>query len=166
MAGTSEVSRRQVLVAGRRFSVPFPGSVPTVPFLPEAEWIHAIGSINGEHAVEVVDFMLEELRAIGLEVDFLLVALEVLKSNPDPVGPLDPDHQIREGKAVVPDREVLGPDVDNLRIDEGPRPIHLDVDDPDWGADLGCRNGPPSPESRLPVSEGVPEIINDHSDRG
>lgn len=142
-----QVSRWQVLVAGRWFPVSFPGGIPAVPLLSEAERIHAVGPIDGKHTVKVVDLMLEQFRSIGFQVDLLGVAFQILKSNPDAIGPLDPDHQVRKGEAVVPNREIFGSDVDNLWVDEGPRSIHLDVDDPDWGSDLGRCNRPPGPES-------------------
>ena len=99
--------------------------VPAVPFLSEAERIGSVGSVQGEDSVEMVDLVLEQLGPVTLEVGFEFVALHVLIPNSNPVRPLDPHDQAREGEAVVPDREVVGTDIDDFGIDERPGAIDL-----------------------------------------
>ncbi len=120
--------------------------------------------IHGQNSVQVVDFVLEELSPIALEIDLVKFALEVLVTDPNPIRSVDPDQQIRERKTVIPDRKVFGADVDDLGVDQRPRAVHFDVDDPDWSADLGRRNAAAGSEAGLPIPEGIPKVVHDHSD--
>lgn len=124
-----------------------------------------MGPIYGQNAVQVVDFVLEKFGSVSLEVDLMEVSFEVLVTDPDPVGPLDSDQQVGERKAVIPDRKVLGADVDDFRVDQGPRPVHLDVNDPDGSPDLGPGNPPAGSEAGLPIPKGISEIVDNHPDR-
>jgi hypothetical protein len=109
----------------------------------------------------MVDLVLEELGHVALEVDFLDFSLEVFVPDPDVIGALDPHQEIGEGKAVVPDREILGADIENFGIDHGPGAVHFQMNDSDRGPDLGRGDGAAASEARLPVPKGFPEIVGD-----
>src|SRR4051812_5636716 len=110
--------------------------------------------------------MLEKLCPVSLHLDLLPLAFEVLISHPDSVCPRYPDQEVRKRKAIVPDLEVLRAYVDDLRIDQRPGPVHLDVHHSNRGADL--RRGDPTAtaEARLPVPESFPKVVQNYSDPG
>jgi hypothetical protein len=60
--------------------------VNPVPFIPQAERIEPVRTVHRQHAIQVIQFMLDQLRAVGLEVLLLRVGLLVLIVHPDPVG--------------------------------------------------------------------------------
>src|SRR6185503_6657969 len=70
--------------------------VNSVPLLPQAKRIQAVRTVDREHAIEVVNLVLDQLGAIALEVFFMPGALDVLVPEADAVGPLDPDQQVRK----------------------------------------------------------------------
>src|SRR6476661_448664 len=90
-------------------------------------------------------------------------ALHVLVANPDPVGAGHPDQQVGEGEAIVPDPEVLGPNVEDLRVDEGPRLLHLDVHHSHRRPDLWRGDRSAAAETGLPVAKGFAEVVQDDS---
>src|SRR3990170_1984651 len=150
---------RNLLVSRLGLPVPVGGGVEAVPFLPEAEWIRTAGSIHREHAIQVVDFVLEQFGPVAGELDLVRSALEVLVADPNVMGPLDPDQEIGKREAVVPDREILGADVHDFRIDEGPAgPSHSDRSEGDGPAapgpgdwePRGSRPSPWNPRCRCP----------------
>ncbi len=120
--------------------------------------------IHGENPIQVINFMLEELGPITLEIDFVELAPEILVADPDPVGSLHPDQEVREGKTVVPHREIFGADVDDFGVDQGPRTVHLDVNNPDRGPDLGGCDTAAGAETGLPIAERIAEVVDDHPD--
>jgi hypothetical protein len=89
-----------------------------VPLLPQAERVKALGPIDSQDAIEVIDLVLKKLRPIAFEVNLLPVALEVLIPHPDPIGARDPDQEVGERKTIVPHLEILGPNIDDLGVYE------------------------------------------------
>jgi len=122
--------------------------------------------VDREHSVEVIDFMLQQLGPLPLEVCLVLPATEVVIANPDTVSTQDADEQVGKRETVIPDREVLIPDVDDLGIDEHPRLFHLDVHQPKRRTDLRSGDTPPAAEARLPVAQGIGEVIHHDAHRG
>src|SRR5262249_6015699 len=127
----------------------------------QAERVGAVGTIDREYPVQVVDLVLQQLGAIALELDLMGVSLEILIADPNVIRPLHPDQQVGEGEAVVPHREVLGPDIDDLGIDQGPGLIHFNVDDPNRRTDLRASDGTTATKTGLPISESLPQVIDD-----
>ena len=95
----------------------------------------------------MVDLVLQQLRSITLDLDLVPFPFQVLIPDPDPVGPRHSNQKIGEGEAVVPDLEVLVPDIDDLRIDQRPGLVHLDVNHPDRRPNLWGRDSPAAPEA-------------------
>src|SRR5262245_41205322 len=107
----------------------------------------------------MVDFVLDQLGAIALELFFVPNAFDILVSYANPICPLDPHEEVGERKTVIPDPEILGSDVDDLGIDEGPRLLHLDVNHADRSTNLWSCNCPTTSEARLPVAQGLTQIV-------
>ena len=135
----------------------------TVPFFTQTEWVEPDRSIDREHAVEMVDLMLQQFGYITLGVHGVRLALEVVVPHLDSVCALHPDHEIREGEAVVPNVEVLVPHIDDLRVYKAPGLVHFDIDEPDGSADLRRSDASPLSEPRLPVAQRLFEIIGDYA---
>src|SRR4051812_12254947 len=145
--------------------LPIPGwAMLPVPLLPQAEGVKPLGTIHREYAVEVIDLVLEKLCTVSLHFYLLPLPFEVLISHSDPVSPRYTDQEVRERKAIIPDLEVLCPDVDDLRIDQWPRPIHLDVYHSNRGANLRRGDSATAAKTRLPVPESFPEVVQNDSD--
>jgi hypothetical protein len=118
-----------------------------------------------EHPVEMVDLVLQQFRAVALELGFMPLAPQVVVSDANAVGAEDAHQQVGVREAVVPDRKVLVPDVHDLRIDEHPGLVHLDVREPERRADLRRCNAATGPEAGLPVAEGIREVVHDDTNR-
>jgi hypothetical protein len=108
-----------------------------VPLLPQAERVEPQWAIYCKHSVEMIDFVLEQLRAIALHLDFLPITFEILIAHPDAIGARHPNQEVGERKTVVPHLEILVPYVDDFRVDQRPGPIHLDINHPYRRAELG-----------------------------
>ena len=121
--------------------------------------------VDREHSVEVIDLMLQQLGAITLEVGLMRLATQVVVAHPDAVRAEHTHKQIGEREAVIPHGEVLFTDVDDLRIDEHPGLVHLDVNQAKGGPDLGRRDTATTAEARLPIAERVGEIVDHDADR-
>ncbi|MPN02030.1 hypothetical protein SDC9_149243 [bioreactor metagenome] len=106
--------------------------------------------------------MLQQLRFCNPEVrPFLLGALFVPVPYADRPVPPDPDHQVREGHAVVPEGEGLRAPGDDLGVGdhEGSLP-QVQGDEPLRDADLGGGD-PPAEAVLLPEElKGLPEILH------
>jgi len=137
-----------------------------VTFLAQIERVETVRPIDGEDAVEMIDLVLQELRPVALQVDFLPGALEVLVLDPDPIGPAHADEQVGEGEAVVPHLEVLVADIHDLRVDHRPGLVHLQIDHPDRSTDLRRRDRPSGAEPGLPVPQGLTHVVHDDPNGG
>ena len=118
-----------------------------------------------EHPVEMVDLVLQQFRAIALELGFMRLAPQVVVADANAVGAEDAHQQVGVREAVVPDRKVFVADVHDFRIDEHPGLVHLDVREPERRADLRRRNAAPGAKARLPVAEGIREVIHHDTNR-
>ena len=78
-----------------------------------------MGTVHRQHAVQVVELVLEQLGPVALQLHLVPLTLEVLIADPDAVGPGDSDEKVGKREAVVPYLEVLVPDIDDLRVDRG-----------------------------------------------
>jgi hypothetical protein len=116
--------------------------------------------VDGEHSIEVIDLMLQQLGPVALEVGFMRPAAQVVIAHTNPVGTEDANEEVGEREAIIPHREVLVPDVDDLGIDEHPRLLHFDVHQAKWRADLRSRDAAPTPEARLPVAQCVGKVVH------
>ena len=122
-------------------------------------------SVYREYSVQVVDLMLQQLRAVAFELGFMGLAPEVVVPHANAVGAENTHQQVGEGEAVIPHREVLVPDIDDLGIDEHPGLFHLDVYEPEWRADLRGSDAAPTAKSGLPVAQRVGEVVDHDADR-
>ena len=121
--------------------------------------------VHREHPVEMVDLVLQQFRAIALELGFMRLAPQVVVADANAVGAEDAHQKVGVREAVVPDRKVLVPDVHDLRIDEHPGLVHLDVGKPERRTDLRRRNAATGAEARLPVAQGVREVVYHDTNR-
>ena len=114
----------------------------------------------------MVDLVLQQLgeRALGFDGVFLPAPVEV--GDFDAVGSLHLDHQIGEREARVPHKEILGSDIYDLRVDQQPRLVDLDVDHPHGGPDLRSGQASSLSVASLQVLQGVPQIGGDQSRGG
>ena len=118
-----------------------------------------------EYPVQVIDLMLQQLRAVALELGFMRLAPQVVIAHANAVGPQNAHEQVGEGEAVVPHRKVLVADVDDLGIDEHPGLVHLDVHEAKRRADLRGGDTATGAEARLPVAERISEVVDHDTDR-
>src|SRR4029079_9402609 len=94
--------------------------VSSGPSFSQTEGTESVGSIDCQDAIEVIDLVLEQLGAIAFELLLMPAALHVLIANPYSIDTRDPDQQVGEGEAIVPDPEILVSYVYDLRVDQGP----------------------------------------------
>jgi hypothetical protein len=137
-----------------------------VPLFPEAEGVQALRPVDGEHAVQVIDLVLEQLRPITFDVHFLPFAFQILITYPNAVSARDANQEIGERKAIIPDFEVFSTDVYNLGVDQRPGTIHLDISHADRRTDLRGRNSTATSKPRLPIPQRFPQVVHDDSDAG
>lgn len=116
--------------------------------------------VDREHSVEVIDLMLQQLRPVALEIGLVRLAAQVVVSDANAVRPEDAHQQVGEREAVVPHREILIADIDDLRIDEHPRLVHLDVHEAERCPDLWRGDAASAAEARLPVAQGIGEVVD------
>ena len=118
-----------------------------------------------EHPVQVVDLMLQQFRAVALELGFVRLAPQVVIAHPNAVGPEDAHQEVGRGEAIVPDGEILVTDVDDLGVDEHPWLVHLDVREAKRCSDLGRCDPAAAAEARLPIAERVGEVVHHDTNR-
>src|SRR5215213_4955596 len=123
-----------------------------VPLLAQTEWVQAVRAVYGQHAIQVIDLVLQELCSITFDFRLRPFPSQVLVLDPDPVGAGNADPEIREREAIVPDLEILVTDVQDLRIDQGERLVHLHVHHTNGGSDLRRGDGPAVTEAGLPIT--------------
>ncbi len=122
-------------------------------------------AIYGEYPVEMIDFVLQQFGAVALELGFVRLAAKVVVAHPDAVRSQYAHQQVGIREAIIPHGEVLVTDVDDLRIDEYPGLVHLDVDEAERCADLRSRDATTAAVTRLPVVQGVGEVVHHDPDR-
>jgi hypothetical protein len=118
-----------------------------MPFLAKTEWIESQWPVHGEHTVEMIKLVLDQLRTVPFKIHLRPLSFGILVTHSDTVGSGDTDEEIRKGEAIVPNREVLIPDIHDLGIYQGPRPVHLNEDHPDRGTDLWRRDSATASET-------------------
>src|SRR3990172_5106034 len=151
--------------AGRRLPVPAFGAPVTLPFLAQAEGIEPRGAVHGEHTVEMVNLVLQQLGERALGVKAVAPPREVLVLHGHPVRPVDPDHQVGEREAVIPHQEILISDIHDFRIDQRPAlGVFGDEHQPDRRPDLRGRDGAAVAVPLLPVAECVPQVVRHDAD--
>src|SRR5438093_9801041 len=107
-----------------------------MPLLAQTEWIEAQRPVHGQHTVEMINLVLDQFRPISFKIHLRPLSFEILMTDSDSIGPGDTDEEIGKGEAVVPNREVLIPDIHDLGIYKGPRLVHLNEEHPDRSTDL------------------------------
>jgi len=117
---------------------------------------------DGEDAVEVVAFVLEEFGQVVLELPGLFLPLEVAKAEfASPVSP-EPDQQVGRAHAVVPKFHHFLAQAGQFRIDHGHRAIDVEDYEPFHDTQLRGRNGSagavPGPEFEDDIGHGVHDV--------
>lgn len=122
-----------------------------VRLAPEREALAVDGARDRQHAVEVIELVLEQLRQVTLERPATLGALEVVvRDRHRGVAP-HPHQQLREAHAVVPHLHQLLGALHDARVDEHVRRTQVEVDDAAQVADLrrgDGATGPPTASER------------------
>src|SRR2546425_357161 len=128
--------------------------------------VRARPPVESEDAVQMGDFVLQQLGHRTLQRHRMLLPLQVRVAEGRRVGARHADVQVREGKAVVPHQEVLRPNVGDLRVDHGPALlVHLDEYDPHRCADLRRRHGPAHLVLLLRRAQRIAQVVRDEPRR-
>src|SRR5215472_8328708 len=98
-------------------------AIPLLEFFFCANRFQVRNPVEAENSVEVVDFVLEQLRKVAKLTSLNLVGhpLQVLILHGDFTIPLDLHEDGQEAEASVPHDHTLGAALDNLGIHQGPR---------------------------------------------
>ncbi len=123
-----------------------------------------MGTIDRQHAVEVINLVLKQFRPVALKLGLVHPTAQVAVADANAVGTKHTHQQVGEREAIVPHREVLVSDVNDFGIDQNPRLIHFDIDQTKRGPDLRRGDAPSAAKPRLPVVQRIRQIIHDHSD--
>ncbi len=135
-----------------------------VPLFFQTEGIESRGAIHRQHAVKVIDLVLQQLSQVAFGIDYVLAAGKILITNPYLIGAGNPDHQIGKRETVIPHRKVRVSDIHYLRVHQRPRTINLDVDHTNRGPDLGCGDPPPVTVTGLKVAQRFPQFVGYYLD--
>lgn len=93
--------------------------------------------VDRKDPIEVIHFMLNQFREIIECFCFVPVPICVLRSNLHPAAPLQPHHEVRKRKTVVPEVKFLFTPPHIFRIHQlVPDPAYLHEDHPDGHSDL------------------------------
>ena len=122
-------------------------------------------SVYREHPVQMVDLMLQQFRTVALKLGFMRLPPQVVVAHADPVRPEHAHQQVGIGEAVIPHGEVLVTNVDDLGIHEHPGLVHLDVNEAERCPDLRGRNATAASMTRLPVVQGVSQVVHHDPNR-
>jgi hypothetical protein len=139
-------------------------------FFAGAEGFEVDDAVDGEDAIEVVDFVLQEFGEIAIIVgaEFLTFACQVLVTDGDRAVPLDLHEDRQEAEAGVPDNNLFFAAFDDFRVHQGPGLLsgQLQEDDASAHAELGSGDAASVTCGRAPVGKRVGEVSNESSDFG
>jgi len=123
-----------------------------VPLLTQTEGVQAVCPVYGQHTIQVIDLVLQELCSITFDFRLRPFTSQILILDPDPVSTRNADPEIRERKAIVPDLKILVADVQDFGIYQRERLVHFHVDHTDRGSDLRSSDGAAVTEAGLPIT--------------
>src|SRR5258706_5461085 len=119
-------------------------------------------AVNGEDAVEMIDFMLQEFRqaAVVAGPEYVLHALQVPVADRDFTIPFDLHKDREKAEACIPHDDLLSTEFDDLRVDERPGPLSGKLQKNDALPHSQLRSGDASAVSSggAPVRERVGEV--------
>jgi hypothetical protein len=72
-----------------RLSISVRSGVQTIPLLAEAKGVRAVGPVDGQNPVQVVDLVLQQLGPVPLQILLMGLTLQVLIADSDVVRPLN-----------------------------------------------------------------------------
>src|SRR5581483_7925276 len=104
-----------------------------------------VGPVDDQHAVEVVQLVLDDARSVRLELDAQVIAVRVLALEHDTRGALDGHaHALEREAALLLGRRLLAA-LDDDGVDDRARPllVRLEHEQPPEDADLGRREADP-----------------------
>ncbi len=87
------------------------------------------GPIDSEHAVQVVDFMLQKFGESAFRPDPFPLSEFVEESDIDGIIPLNVGENVRERKTIIPESEALSALPDDSGIDQRTGIFKVDIDD-------------------------------------
>ena len=131
-----------------------------VPFLTQAERVQSEGSVHRQHALQMVDFMLKELRHVALQLACMSFPSQVLVADAYMMGSLQSDHQVGKREAIIPHGKIVGPDIGDFRIDQDPGAVNLDIDNAHGRANLRRGDCPTHPMTSFQVPKRFFEVIH------
>ena len=126
-----------------------------LPLLPETDRINARGTVHREHAIEVIDLVLQQLGEVPFGLKFVRGPCQVPIAYRDVVRALDPDSQVRERETIIPNEKISISDVHDLRVDHGPPALPFHVHEADRRADLRRGNAARASVPLTPVAQRV-----------
>src|ERR1700733_7103570 len=127
-------------------------------------------AVDGQNAVEMVDFMLQEFGEIAIvpSTEFVGFPFHVLIAHSDFAIAFDLHKDREEAKAGVPNDDLLLAAFEDFRIDKRPRLLSRQFQEDDATPHSHLRRGNAPAVSRCctPVGERVGEIVDQRSDFG
>src|SRR5258706_16000564 len=137
-------------------------AIASFEFFAGAKSLDVGDAVNGEDAIEVVDFMLQEFRKIPVVAspEYVLHALQVPVAYRDFTIPFDLHKDREKAEACIPHDDLLSTAFDDLRIDERPGPLSGKLQKNDALPHSKLRSGDASAVSSggAPVRERVGEV--------
>jgi hypothetical protein len=124
----------------------------------QGKGLRAGGPLDGQDPVEMVAFVLKELRESPFEKKPALLLSHVAKGDAAAQGPFHPDEQIGKTHAVIPDGHLLPAHSVNPGIDDDEGMPDMNVDEPFLHADLGGCNGAARTAGRPEIHQRIVEI--------
>jgi hypothetical protein len=146
------------------------GAMTLFKFFPRAKSFDVVDTVDGQDAVEMVDFVLQEFGKIAViaGAKFAALAFEILVSNRDLAVPLNLHEDRKEAEAGVPDNNRFFATSDDFGIHQRPRLLsgQLQKYDALAHAELGSGNAASVTSSRAPVRKCIGKVSHHRSSFG
>jgi hypothetical protein len=133
-------------------------------FFAGAESLYVCDAVDGEDAVQVIDFVLQEFGEVAVvsRAEFVMRAGCVLITDGDFAVAFDLHEDAEEAEAAVPDYEFFFVAFDDFGIDEGPGLFSWELQE-DYAlqdAELGGGDAASVAGGGTPVGEGVGQVLD------
>lgn len=121
----------------------------------------ADGAVDSEDPIEVIHFVLDEFGEGAGGVERLVMAFGVGVAEAESLGAFEPDEEVGEREAVVPEAEFLFAQPFVLGVDERKfGAFEFEVDDAKGGSDLDGADAAAEAVGALEFVEGVAEVAD------
>lgn len=124
-------------------------------------------AVEAEDAVEMVEFVLEELGEIPFGLDLVVVAMAIEVADANALVAIELNHEVGEAEAVVPHAEEFRAGPFDAGVDEFKAlTVNFDVDDAQGDADLDGGDAAAKAVGALEFVEGIAEVLENGSSVG